>query len=241
MKLYNLYQTIILEEIIRLTQLSEAVSSNDIENVLAGDPEKQGKFYHVSFDYKSEDGSVSNRWVQIYQRNISTASNGLIDAYQVSKNGQYSEPNNKKSSLTGWKKFRLDRMSNFKVSKVPFYQEPEPYTVYDSNGIARKAQLNKTGNNSPTVSVTNTIAKIGSYKYADSTLKNKAYAQKRAQKVNQQPVKQEPMAQNINQQPVNQQPMAQKTKVQKPLVQQPIKQPNPELEKDLENKDEINK
>lgn len=181
MKLYNLYQNVILEEIIRLVQLTEAVPTNDIDKVLAGDPNKEGKFYHVSFDYKEKDGTVSNRWVQIYQTNLSITNNGLIDAYQVSKNGKSSNPSGEKHTLTGWKKFRLDRMSNFKVSKVPFYQEPKPYIVKNKKGKIRIAKLNKTGNGSPTVKQTYDIANIGSYQYSDSTLKNKAYAEKRKQ------------------------------------------------------------
>lgn len=242
MKLYNLYQTIILEEIIREIQLIEAVSTNDIDNVLNGDPNKQGKFYYISFNYKSNDGSVSNRWVQVFQKNISTANNGLIDAYQVSRDGQDSAPSNKKHSLTGWKKFRLDRMSDIKVSKVPFYSEPKPYTVYDKDGNPKpkKAKLNKTGNNSPTVQSTQKIAKIGSYQYATSTLKQKEYEKQRAEKekFNQQAQQQQPLAKKLNtNQPVAQKPLAQKTKPQSQVVQQP----NPEMEDDLENKYELNK
>lgn len=205
MKLYNLYQSVILEEIIRAIQLNEAVSSNDIDSVLNGDPNKQGKFYYVSFKYKSNDGTISNRWVQIYQRNISTANNGLIDAYQVSRDGQDSAPSNEKHSLTGWKKFRLDRMSDLKVSKVPFYQP--------ANGF------NKTGNNSPTVQSTQKIAPVGTYKYADTTLKNRAYAEKRAQQQQQQPANK---------------PVQQPTTQQKP-VQQSTNLDNKEKEEDLNN------
>jgi len=200
MKLYNLYQNIILEEIIKMVQLNEAVSPYDVDTVLNGD---NGKFYYVSFDYKDNDGGVSNRWVQIYQRNISTANNGLIDAYQVSKNGANSAPSNESGSLTGWKKFRLDKMSNFKVSKVPFYQP--------------QGGFNKTGNNSPTVQSTQKIAPVGTYKYAASTLKNKAYAEKKQQQQTQ-----------PAQKPVQQQQ-------QKPVQQQTIQQQN----KNLEDKEEL--
>jgi hypothetical protein len=222
MNLYNLYQSIILEEIIKLVQLNEAVSSNDVDGVLNGDPEKQGKFYHVSFNYKDNDGNVSNRWVQLYQRNISTANNGLVDAFQVSRDGKSSGLNTrtgKEESFTGWRKFRLDRMSNLKVSKVPFYQP--------QNGF------NKTGNNSSTVSSTQKIAPVGSYQYAASTVKQKASAEKK------QPVTQ-PVAQPVQQKPATQQ---QKPLVQKPVVQKPIKQniQQPEMDNDLENKDELNK
>ena len=167
MKLYNLYQNIILEEIIRKVQLNEAVPSYDVDTVLDGD---NGKFYHVSFKYKGEDGTISERWVQLYQRNISTANNGLIDAYQVSRDGKtsgFNQRTGKQESFEGWKKFRLDRMSDFKVSKVPFYQP--------------KNSFNKTGNNSPTVNSTQKIAPVGTYKYAASTLKQKAGTEKTPQ------------------------------------------------------------
>jgi hypothetical protein len=252
MKLYNLYQNIILEEIIKMMQLNEAVSPNDIDSVLNGDPNRQGKFYHVSFDYKDNDGNVSNRWVQIFQKNISTANNGLIDAFQVSRDGNTSSPTNEEHSPTGWKKFRLDRMNNFKVSKVPFTQEPKPYVSgYRADGTARTAKLNKTGNNSPTVSSTQKIAKIGSFQYADSTKANKERQKQRAEKDTQARLQQQkqnfggrqqpttqPTQQQQQQQPVQQQ---QKPLAQKPVVQKPIKQPNPVVDKDLENKDELNK
>jgi len=210
MKLYNLYQSVILEEIIRKVQLNEAVSTNDVDNVINGDPEKQGKFYHVSFNYKDKDGNVSNRWVQLYQRNISTANNGLIDAFQVSRDGKNSGLNTrtgKNESFSGWKKFRLDRISDFKVSKVPFYQPQDGF--------------NKTGNNSPTVSSTQKIAPVGSYQYAASTKVKQPVAQK----------------------PVVKQPVVQKPIVKQPVVQKPIKQnvQQPEMDNDLENKDELNK
>ena len=216
MKLYNLYQNIILEEIVRLTQLTEAVSSNDVDNVLDGD---NGKFYHVSFTYKDENGNLSNRWVQLYQRNISTANNGLIDAFQVSRDGKSSGLNTrtgKEESFTGWRKFRLDRISDFKVSKVPFYQP--------------QGGFNKTGNNSPTVNSTQKIAPVGTYKYAASTLKNKANAEKRAQ------------SQQPQQPPVSQQNKAvqQKLKPKQPVQQPVVKEPQ-EMNNDLENKDELNK
>jgi hypothetical protein len=239
MKLYNLYQNIILEEIIKMIQLNEAVSPNDVDAVLDGDPNKQGKFYHVSFDYKDNDGNVSNRWVQIYQKNISTANNGLIDAFQVSKNGNNSAPSNEEHSPTGWKKFRLDRMSNFKVSKVPFTQAPKPYVSgFRDDGSPIMAKFNPNGNNSPTVRSTQKIAKLG-YKYAASTLANKEREKQRAEKERQERLQQQRQNfGNRNQQPAAQQPVA----PQKPVVQpQQIKQPNPELDKDIENKDELNK
>lgn len=159
MKLYNIYQNIILEEIFNKVQLLEAVPVNDIEKILAGD---NGKFYHVSFDYTDDNGNTSNRFVQIHQRNISTKKptpNNLIDAYQISRNGMESGINPRTGnieSFEGWKKFNLAKMSNFKVSKIPFYQ-PKP-------------KFNRTGNNSRTVASTPTIAQFD-YQYSPSSIK----------------------------------------------------------------------
>lgn len=228
MKLYNLYQSVILEEIIKLVQLNEAVSTNDVDNILNGDPNKQGKFYYVSFKYKSNDGTISNRWVQIYQRNISTANNGLIDAYQVSRDGQDSAPSNEKSSLTGWKKFRLDRMSEIKVSNVPFYSEPKPYVSgYRADGSPIVAKLNKTGNNSPTVQSTQKIAKIGTYDYAASTKANQEREKQRAEKERQTRLQQQKQNFANRQQPVQQQT--------KQPVQQRTDLNNKEKEEELNN------
>jgi len=159
MKLYNIYQNLILEEIFNKVQLSEAVPITDIDKILAGD---NGKYYHVSFDYTDNNGNTSNRFVQIHQRNISTKKptpNNLIDAYQLSRDGMESGVNTRTGnveSFEGWKKFNLAKMSNLKVSKIPFYQ-PKP-------------KFNRNGNNSKTVASTPTIAQFD-YTYSPSSVK----------------------------------------------------------------------
>lgn len=159
MKLYNIYQNLILEEIFNKVQLTEAVPVSDIEKILAGD---NGKFYHVSFDYTDDNGNTSNRFVQIHQRNISTKKptpNDLIDAYQISRDGMERGVNPRTGnieSFEGWKKFNLAKMSNLKVSKIPFYQP--------------KFKFNKDGNRSSSVASTPTIAQFD-YVYAPSTVK----------------------------------------------------------------------
>ena len=148
MKLYNLFEQVIFEEVIRKIQLNEAVSSSEIDSVIQGDPEVSGKFYYVSFDYEDKDGTTSNRWVKIHQKNLSTAtpSNTLIDAKQISKNDQTTETvigkdgNPITQSVEGWRKFNIAKIRNFKVSNVPF-QQPEP-------------GFNPIGNNSITVAHT---------------------------------------------------------------------------------------
>jgi hypothetical protein len=159
MKLYNIYQNIILEEIFNKVQLVEAVPTEFIDKLLAGEP--RGKYYHISFDYTDKKGNTSNRFVKIHQRNISTIGNNLIDAYQLSRNGVSSGLNprtGKVEKFEGWKKFNLAKMTNLKVTKVPFYQPTIGF--------------NKTGNNSSTVASTLTIAPFD-YQYAASTLKKR--------------------------------------------------------------------
>lgn len=159
MKLYNIYQNLILEEIFNKVQLLEAVPVSDIEKILAGD---NGKFYHVSFNYTDDNGNTSNRFVQIHQRNISTKkpiANNLIDAYQISRDGMERGVNPRTGnieSFEGWKKFNLAKMSDLKISKVPFYQP--------------KFKFNKDGNRSSSVASTPTIAQFD-YVYSPSSAK----------------------------------------------------------------------
>jgi hypothetical protein len=201
MKLYNIYQNIILEEIINHVQLLEAVPIDDIEKVLSGD---RGKYYHVSFDYADDEGNVSNRFVQIHQRNISTRNNNLIDAYQISRDGQTSGFNprtGKQENFEGWKKFNLNKMSNFKITKIPFYQP--------------KFKFNRTGNNSSSVASTPTIAKFD-YQYAPSTIKKMAKTK-------------QTLFPNVDKEPEQEKPSVQPTPQPKPLVR-PMKRvlPKPE-------------
>jgi hypothetical protein len=227
MKLYNIYQNIILEEIFNKVQLTEAVPVEFIDKLLAGEP--RGKYYHVSFNYTDKKGNVSNRYVKIHQRNISTIGNNLIDAYQVSRDGQTSGLNprtGKIENFGGWKKFNLAKMSDFKVSKVPFYQP--------------NFGFNRTGNNSPTVASTPTIAPFD-YQYAQSTEKK---AEKRQQalfpKAGIQPT------QGPSQRPKTAEPATAKQPVRpmrrvEPKPIEPTVEPTIEPEEEIENNLELKK
>jgi hypothetical protein len=171
MKLYNLYQDLIFEQIKSELLRLEAMSDADVDTILAGDKERQGKFYKVNITYDN-DGEVSNRFIEIYQRNTSIIGNPLIDAYQLSKNNQSSGPKlNKKGeqvldkngnpvivSYEGWRKFNMKKITSFKVTGVGFYEPKDGF--------------NPIGNNSPTVATTTTIADIPSYGYKSPTTKN---------------------------------------------------------------------
>jgi hypothetical protein len=237
MKLYNLYQDLILEQIkSELIRLSEAMSDVDVDTILGGDKERQGKFYKVNITYDN-DGQVSNRFIEIYQRNTSTIGNPLIDAYQLSKNNQSSGPKlNKKGqpvldkngnpvivSYEGWRKFNMKKITSFKVTGVGFY-EPQ-------NGF------NPIGNNSPTVSSTSTIADIPSFGYKSPTAKNLDVKSKwqgvKQDKFNNPKLEPTVKAPTIGPEPQQPEPQP----VQQPQVQpkpQPKQNNNPELPPDEE-------
>lgn len=152
MKLYNIYTNLILENIKQKIILFEGVSDSLIDTVLAGDSQKPGKHYRVSIRYKNQKGEVSNQFIEINQRNISSAGNGLIDARVLSKNGQELPDN-------VYKKFRLDNIEDFKITKVAYY---EPGSKMRTDG----------GNNSKNIVSVNNYADYG-YEYAPSTIKQK--------------------------------------------------------------------
>jgi hypothetical protein len=145
MKLYNLFEQVILEEIDKHKKIiSEGVSQNEIDMAINGD--EIGRRFFVSFDYTNEKNETGNRWVQIYDYVITTRGNKAISAYQVSGNGNENE--------NGWKIFLLDNISNFKPSKVPFYRpisDTNPEIRYtDKNGVVRN-NFNKIGNATKTL------------------------------------------------------------------------------------------
>ena len=153
MKLYNIYTNLILENIKREIQLFEGVSTSLIDTVLAGDPDKPGKYYRVAIRYKNAKGEVSNQFIEINQRNISTADNNLIDAKVVSKNGMELPDD-------VYKKFNIDNIEDFKVTKVGYYE-------------AGSKMRTDGGNSSKNIRSVDNYATYG-YEYAPSTLKAKA-------------------------------------------------------------------
>lgn len=137
--------TTLIPEVSAFYLIKEQIANSMVDPILDGD---NGKFWHVSFDY-TVNGVTSNRWCQLYQRNITTRDNNAISAYQISRDGSQSPVNGK--PVVGWRIFRLDRISNFRVSRVPFYQP--------------QAGFNKTGNRTPSIRQTVKIAPVGTYQY----------------------------------------------------------------------------
>ena len=174
MKLYNLFEQVIFEEIQKHHQLiTEGVSEAEIMDVIKGD--ERGRHFHVSFNYTNKKGESGNRWVQVYQLVTTTTGAPAISGYEVSSN-----MGGVANKRPGWKIYLLQNINNFKVSKVPFYNEIDkvnPSIVF--NGINSKGQsvernrYNKTGNNTPTISALHKPTAQIDFQYKDSTKNSK--------------------------------------------------------------------
>lgn len=118
MKLYNLYQEVILERINEYKRLlTEAVSIDDVKACIDGK-------YNVNIEYMDEGQTVpSKRYIQVYVLGKSKSGNDIIRAYQIvgaSKTGN-------KNGF--WKTFRLDRIVGWYPTKVKW---SKPISNYDS-------------------------------------------------------------------------------------------------------------
>ena len=119
MKLYNLYESLILEEIEKSRQiLTEAVSVDDVQKAIEGK-------YNIKIKYKDEGQEVAtDRYIQVYNLSKTTGGNLAIRAYQI---GGASTSNTGKGF---WKIFRLDRIENWLPTNVRWKQ---PVSNFDSN------------------------------------------------------------------------------------------------------------
>lgn len=107
MKLYNLFQELILEEIERnKTLLTEGVSFDDVKAAIDGK-------YNVNILYRDyEDQPPSKRYIQVYNLAKTKGGNDAIRVYQIFGAS-------KKGNKNGfWKIFRLDRIEGWFPTKV---------------------------------------------------------------------------------------------------------------------------
>lgn len=109
MKLYNLYQEVIFEETQKkLHLLSEVISDGGIKAAI------QGK-YNVKIRYKDDDGTKTQRYIQIYTLGITKAGNQAIRAFQIGG------PTNSPSTENIWKTFRVDRIESIEPTNMKWY------------------------------------------------------------------------------------------------------------------------
>ena len=111
MKLYNLYQEVIFEEIEKSKGiLTEGVSSDDVNDAINGK-------YNVNILYRDyEDKAPSKRYIQVYNLAKTKAGNDAIRAYQIF-GGSKTTPRE-----GAWKIFRLDRIEGWYPTKVKWNQ-----------------------------------------------------------------------------------------------------------------------
>ena len=142
MKLYNLFEEIILEEIERnRTLLTEGASFDDVKAAIDGK-------YNVNILYRDyEDQPPSKRYIQVYNLAKTKSGNDAIRAYQIFGAS-------KKENKNGfWKIFRLDRIEGWFPTKVRWARpvsDIEPNVPkYNANGdrsmssVIYKANVNQ--------------------------------------------------------------------------------------------------
>ena len=142
MKLYNLFEEIILEEIERNRNiLTEGVFFDDAKAAIDGK-------YNVNILYRDyEDQPPSKRYIQVYNLSKTKSGNDAIRAYQIFGAS-------KKGNKNGfWKIFRLDRIEGWFPTKVKWARPVSDLNTnipkYNANGdrsmssVIYKANVNQ--------------------------------------------------------------------------------------------------
>ena len=224
MKLYNIYNEVILEAVTNFkTWISGSANiARNIKDMLQNNA--GGKYYYVSMTYPNDEniGGDSDRWVIITQYGKSLKDNFIIRVLEVNNTG---------GSETGKAKtYDINKIKKMSISKVPVYNVPAEFEALYGD------VANDTSAENP-FKVIYATAKFGSYQYAASTLKNKERAAAKAaelekQKTPQQQGTDEPVAEpevtTTQQQTVEPQvPQQQNKQVVEPQVPQ---QQEPEVE-----------
>jgi predicted DNA-binding transcriptional regulator YafY len=134
MKLYNIYNNVILEEIQRKQfLLTESVSEKDIKDAIDGK-------YNVNILYQDyEDQPPSKRYIQVYNFSKTKAGNPAIRAYQITGGS-------KKGEKYGfWKIFRLDRIKGWYPTNMKWVKPVSDFDAtipkYNANGDKSMSQV----------------------------------------------------------------------------------------------------
>lgn len=138
MKLYNIFESIILEEIEKNRQIiSEGVSTDAVNDAI-------NNKYNVNILYRDfDDQPPSKRYIQVYNfaktKGNVTGGNDAIRAYQIFGGS-------KKNEGKGyWKIFRLDRIEGWFPTKVKFKKPVSDLDTsipkYNQNGDNSMAKI----------------------------------------------------------------------------------------------------
>lgn len=112
MKLYNLFEDIILEAINGGNLLMESVDFNTVKDSIENK-------YNVNIVYIDGDGVRTSRYVQPYVLGDTIAGNKAIRAYQIF-GGSRTMTTKGENAQGGWRIFRLDRIVDWKPTKMKF-------------------------------------------------------------------------------------------------------------------------
>jgi len=127
MKLYNLFESIIFDEISKQTLLlKEGASTDEVRAAIDGK-------YNVNILYRDyEDQPPSKRYIQVYNLSKTKSGNDAIRAYQIFGGSKSNNPNG------FWKIFRLDRIEGWFPTNVkwnkPVSDLDQSIPKYNSTG-----------------------------------------------------------------------------------------------------------
>lgn len=123
MKLYKLFENIILCEADEPSLLTGSVSDEDVIDAIKGK-----YFVNITYDdYPNEESSTtpSKRYIQVYNFSDTVADNKAIRAYQAGGQSKTTP------GRGAWKIFRLDRIRSWQPTKMKFYS---PIDKFNPNG-----------------------------------------------------------------------------------------------------------
>lgn len=126
MKLYNIFQDIILEEI---SKDQELINEGVLEDIKAA----MGNTTYVWFKYKDTNGSITDRYVMLDKLGTSLANNHVVRLWQT---GGQTTNTKKNGGVTGWKLFRLDRIvpGSIKPTNMKYYEPIKSSEPYNTTG-----------------------------------------------------------------------------------------------------------
>lgn len=148
MKLYNIYESIILEE--KNILLSES-NTEDIMDIIKNK-------YEAWLKYRDKKGGVTDRYVQIHQHGKSKKGNEMISVWQ--KGGKTAETK-KGNTNSGWKQFLVNNIvdGSIKPTNMKFNKAISDLPSFNKGDInpktgRRKGDYNKDGNDNMTGNIT---------------------------------------------------------------------------------------
>lgn len=140
MKLYNIFEKVILDETARVKNLLKEDVSEDLLKYVIDNKLRVNITYS---DYPNEP--PSRRYIEIYNIAKTKANNDCVRAYQIFGGS-------KTTPRTGaWKIFRLDRIKSFQPTKMKWYNPQQGYQLDGTDRsmitVSYSVNLNDNSNN----------------------------------------------------------------------------------------------